>query len=107
ALDRRHLPMLNIAQREAGVEVELVLDEAQARHEGSRCLHCWINTIFDSRAMSGSECIQCGGCADVCPVDCIDLRSIRNAVNDDGSEQPLRMCDGGALAIAAHPDAPA
>lgn len=106
ALDRRELRVINIAQREAGVEVELVMDEAQARHEGSRCLHCWINTIFDSRAMSGSECIQCGGCADVCPVDCIDLRSIRSARDEAGVDQPLRLSNGGPLSLATHPDAP-
>ncbi len=102
ALDRRELSVVNVARREAGVEVELVLDEQQARHEGARCLHCWINTIFDSRAMSGSECIQCGGCADVCPVDCIDLRSIRSVTHSDDDQEPLRLSDGRALSLANH-----
>ncbi|MCA9623605.1 MAG: FAD-dependent oxidoreductase [Myxococcales bacterium] len=102
-LDRRELPVINLARREAGVEVEEVLTAEQARHEGARCLHCWINTIFDSRSMSGSECIQCGGCVDVCPVDCIDLSSVRSG----SSDQPLRTCDGQPIVLARHVDAPA
>lgn len=101
SLERDELPVISIAKREAGVEVELPLEEAQARREGARCLHCWINTIFDSRAMSGSECIQCGGCADVCPVDCIDLRSIRSAAGD----APLRLSDGSPLSLSGSRDA--
>ncbi len=107
ALDRRELPVIGVPRREAGVEVEEVMREADARHEGARCLHCWINTVFDSRAMSGSECIQCGGCADVCPVDCIDLRSLRAVLHDDGADGALRTSDGRPIALAAHPDAPA
>ena len=103
-LDRRALPVINVARREAGVEVEEVMTAEQAQHEGARCLHCWINTVFDSRSMSGSECIQCGGCVDVCPVDCIDLSSIRAEVPEGG---PLRTCDGKPIALARGVDAPA
>ena len=65
--------------------VELGYDEAQARMEGARCLHCWINTQFDSRVAEASECIQCRGCVDVCPENCIDLVSLRrmSVVSDD------------------------
>jgi NADPH-dependent glutamate synthase beta subunit-like oxidoreductase/ferredoxin len=103
-LDRKEVPTINIARREAGVEVEEVMTPEQAKHEGARCLHCWINTIFDSRSMSGSECIQCGGCVDVCPVDCIDLSSIRA---DTDRREPLRTCDGQPIALAGGVDAPA
>ncbi len=34
--------------------------------------------MFDSTTLNGSECIQCGGCADVCPEQCIDLASLRH-----------------------------
>ncbi|MBI5023734.1 MAG: FAD-dependent oxidoreductase [Candidatus Omnitrophica bacterium] len=40
----------------------------QAKVEGSRCLDCGVNTIFD-----GSKCILCGGCVDVCPELCLKL----------------------------------
>lgn len=107
-LRRGEAVTLAVEHRSRQAEVELVLDEAQARREGARCLHCWINTIFDSRAMSGSECIQCGGCVDVCPEDCIDLVSLRRVQPppDDGGEagesQPdrWRLPDGRPLTLA-------
>jgi ferredoxin len=54
-------------------EVEIGYTEEQAREEASRCLKCWINTIFDGNEANGSECILCGGCADVCPENCLQL----------------------------------
>ena len=73
---RRRVPVLPVERRQAREEVELCITEREARAEGSRCLHCWVNTIFDSSRVQGSECIQCGGCVDVCPEECIDLISI-------------------------------
>jgi NADPH-dependent glutamate synthase beta subunit-like oxidoreductase/ferredoxin len=87
---RAELPVIPIERRAPAAEVERVLDEAEARAEGSRCLHCWVNTVFDSSRMNGSECIQCGGCVDVCPEQCIDLISLRR-ISGAG---PLRLPDG-------------
>jgi len=70
---RRRLPTIPVELRGGQAEVEKALAPVDARAEGSRCLHCWVNTIFDSSRMEGSECIQCGGCVDVCPEGCIDL----------------------------------
>jgi len=50
------------------VVVEKGYTPGQARIEGSRCLDCGVNTIFDS-----NKCILCGGCADVCPELCLKL----------------------------------
>jgi NADPH-dependent glutamate synthase beta subunit-like oxidoreductase/ferredoxin len=82
---RRRVPVLPIERRQAREEVELCLSEQEARTEGARCLHCWVNTIFNSSRMQGSECIQCGGCVDVCPEECIDLQSLSKvaAQSDD------------------------
>jgi ferredoxin len=65
-----------VKYRTRATEVERRLEPTEARREGSRCLHCWVNTVFDSEAMNGSECIQCGGCVDVCPEQCLDLVSL-------------------------------
>ena len=74
---RHRLPVLPVGARSRqDDEVERVLGDAEARAEGSRCLHCWVATVFDSCRASGSECIQCGGCVDVCPEQCIDLVSL-------------------------------
>ncbi len=75
-ISRRRTPVLPIERRQAREEVELCLSEQEARTEGARCLHCWVNTIFNSSRVQGSECIQCGGCVDVCPEECIDLQSL-------------------------------
>jgi NADPH-dependent glutamate synthase beta subunit-like oxidoreductase len=103
-LGRGVIPTIELARRHSHAEVEAVYTEEQAKREGARCLHCWVNTIFDSRSMSGSECIQCGGCVDVCPEDCIDLVSLlRLAGNGNGA--PLRLADGRPLALAGAPGA--
>jgi NAD-dependent dihydropyrimidine dehydrogenase PreA subunit len=61
-------------ERRTGIgEVELGYSEAEARREANRCLHCWINTIFDGNEADGTECILCGGCVDVCPENCLEL----------------------------------
>ena len=99
-LRRGEIPMLPVEHRAQAAEVEVVYSEDEARHEGSRCLHCWINTIFDSRTMSGSECIQCGGCVDVCPEDCIDLVSLLRLTTARDEGTPLLLPDGRPLALA-------
>ena len=104
-LRRGVIPTIEVTRRVAQEEVEVSYTEEQARREGARCLHCWINTIFDSRSMSGSECIQCGGCVDVCPEDCIDLVNLLRARSNGGAAQPLRLADGRPLSITGDPGA--
>ena len=70
---RLPVPTLPVDRRTGIVEVETGYTEAQARYEASRCLRCWINTIFDGNETEGSECILCGGCVDVCPENCLTL----------------------------------
>jgi ferredoxin len=50
------------------VQVELGYDAAMAMREASRCLDCGVTPVFD-----GSRCVLCGGCADVCPTECLKL----------------------------------
>ncbi len=66
-------PAAEVAARvgDAGVQVERPFDEAVARLQGARCLRCEVETVFD-----GSRCIQCGGCADVCPTWCLRLATL-------------------------------
>jgi len=95
---RARLPVIPVERRAGGAEVERVLDADEARQEGQRCLHCWVNTVFDSSQMNGSECIQCGGCVDVCPEQCIDLVSLRRISAD---AQTLRLPNGAPLDAGA------
>ncbi len=99
AISRRPVPKAPVHRRTMEEEVELALSEREARVEGQRCLHCWVNTIFDSSAMHGAECIQCGGCVDVCPEECIDLVSLLKLRPSDKLTAPLRLPDGTPLEL--------
>lgn len=69
-LKRQALATVPIEQRitDTHVLVEQGFSCSQARIEGSRCLDCGVNTVFD-----GNRCILCGACADVCPELCLKL----------------------------------
>lgn len=68
------IPTLPINRRIGVAQVELGYTEDQARREASRCLHCWVNTSFEPAGEeTGTECILCGGCVDICPENCIEL----------------------------------
>jgi NADPH-dependent glutamate synthase beta chain and related oxidoreductases len=70
----RQKPVTRPLARRIGIaEVEECFSEHAARREGSRCLRCWTNTIFDQRPDAGTECILCGGCQDICPENCIEI----------------------------------
>jgi formate dehydrogenase beta subunit len=70
---RLAVPVIPIDRRTGIAEVETGFTEEQARAEASRCLQCWINTIFEGNEENGTECILCGGCVDVCPENCLRL----------------------------------
>ncbi len=75
-MPRVPIPALPIDRRIGLAQIELGYTEDQARRESARCLHCWENTVFNEAGEeTGSECILCGGCVDICPESCIDLVS--------------------------------
>jgi NADPH-dependent glutamate synthase beta subunit-like oxidoreductase len=67
-----------IALRDIKAEVELGFDPELALKEAYRCLNCDIETVF-----TGSLCIECDACVDICPTDCITF-------TDNGEESELR-----------------
>jgi len=67
-LERVELPTIPTERRIGLAEVEIGLTEAQARCEAQRCLRCFANILLDT-----DECVLCGLCADVCPLDLIAL----------------------------------
>ena len=75
---RLAVPALPIEKRIGAAEVECGYTEEQARREASRCLRCWINTIFEGNEANGTACILCGGCVDVCPENCLSLVPLRS-----------------------------
>jgi NADPH-dependent glutamate synthase beta subunit-like oxidoreductase len=70
---RQSVPMLPLERRTGVTEVEIGFDEQTAVQEAQRCLHCWINTVFEGTEVDGTECVLCGGCVDVCPEQCLEL----------------------------------
>ncbi len=60
------------------VEVELGFDQQTAWKEAQRCLNCDVQTVFTPKL-----CIECDGCVDVCPMDCISFTA-------NGEEPELR-----------------
>ena len=73
AYSRLPVPIIPLERRTGIAEVESGYTEEQARLEASRCLRCWVNTIFEGNEKEGTECILCGGCVDVCPENCLTL----------------------------------
>jgi NADPH-dependent glutamate synthase beta subunit-like oxidoreductase len=69
---------LQTSIRNLKLEVELGYDDKLAAREVERCLNCDVQTVF-----TGSLCIECDACMDICPVDCI------NFIEND-AEEPLR-----------------
>jgi formate dehydrogenase (NADP+) beta subunit len=75
-LARPPIPTLPLDRRTGVTEVEIGYDAEAAMQEAQRCLHCWVNTIFEGTEVDGSACILCGGCVDVCPENCLELVSL-------------------------------
>jgi ferredoxin len=81
SLDRRYRVPLRekaVALRDIRAEVELGFDPQLALAEAERCLNCDVQTVF-----TGSLCIECDACVDICPMDCITFTA-------DGEEADLR-----------------
>jgi NADPH-dependent glutamate synthase beta subunit-like oxidoreductase len=70
SIRRQAVPVREASDRLSapGVQVERGYDAALAMREASRCLDCGVTPVFD-----GSRCVLCGGCADVCPTECLKL----------------------------------
>ncbi len=65
---RQAPPMLPLDRRIGIAEVEETYPESSAVTQGLRCLKCHVSPVFD-----GDKCILCGGCADICPENCLRL----------------------------------
>ncbi len=94
SIRRVPVPMLEPEERLHHPEtvVELGYSRDEAMREASRCLDCGVTPVID-----GSRCVLCGGCADVCPTQCLKLVSLSAlAPNAD-----LDAAIGGSLGAGA------
>jgi NADPH-dependent glutamate synthase beta subunit-like oxidoreductase len=92
---RTAVPVLEPAERLQHPEtpVEVGYSAAQALREASRCLDCGVSPVFD-----GNRCVLCGGCADVCPTQCLKLVALADL--EGGAD----LRDAVAAAFGADPD---
>jgi len=77
-LARRAPPTLPLDRRIGIAEVELIYPAQAASAQAERCLKCHVSPVFD-----GDKCILCGGCADVCPENCLRLVDVARLRGDD------------------------
>lgn len=89
-LVRPSMPLLPLDRRTGVTEVELGYDAQSAMEEAQRCLHCWVNTVFEGVPEDGSMCILCGGCVDVCPEKCLELVSLDRIQFEPDTVQHIR-----------------
>jgi NADPH-dependent glutamate synthase beta subunit-like oxidoreductase len=89
-LDRPPIPMLPLERRTGVTEVEVGYNAQTAMEEAQRCLHCWVNTVFEGTPEDGSMCILCGGCVDVCPENCLELVSLGRVEFEAETVQQIR-----------------
>jgi formate dehydrogenase beta subunit len=90
---RPAIPMLPLNRRTGVTEVEIGFDEEAAVAEAHRCLHCWVNTVFEGNAADATSCILCGGCVDVCPENCLELVSLDRIEFDEVTTGQLAELD--------------
>jgi len=87
-IERRNPPVIESERRAASLEIiEERFPEAEARRQGSRCLRCNVNTVFDT-----GICVACTGCVDVCPEGLIKLVGLADLCADaEGRSQVAAM----------------
>jgi NADPH-dependent glutamate synthase beta subunit-like oxidoreductase/NAD-dependent dihydropyrimidine dehydrogenase PreA subunit len=83
-LSRRPAPTLPLDRRIGIAEVEQVYPEPDAVVQSLRCLKCHISPVFD-----GDKCILCGGCADICPENCLRLVDVLAVRGDERLQAAL------------------
>ncbi|HWC96198.1 MAG TPA: FAD-dependent oxidoreductase [Candidatus Sulfopaludibacter sp.] len=77
-IEREQPAALEADKRSASLDiVEERYTEAEARRQGSRCLRCNVNTVFDTE-----KCVACNGCVDVCPESLIALVGLSKLIED-------------------------
>jgi NADPH-dependent glutamate synthase beta subunit-like oxidoreductase len=77
--------------------VEIGYSPAQARREASRCLDCGVTPVFD-----GNRCVLCGGCADVCPTQCLKLVDLAGLAGGADLRDAIAAAFGPEPDLSAH-----
>ncbi len=99
--ERTRVPSLPVDRRTGITVVELGYSAQEGAEQGSRCLECSVNTIFD-----GTKCILCNGCVDVCPWDCLKIVRIDEMVGDETLEKVVEAQLGAPISAWADETVP-
>ncbi len=79
-IPRAEPPVIEVNRRATSIDiVEDPFPEAAAKVQGTRCLRCNVNTVFNT-----PNCIACNGCVDVCPENLIRLVGLSKLISNDG-----------------------
>ncbi len=100
-LERRKTPSLPVDRRTGVTVVDLGYSVEEGAEQGSRCLECSVNTIFD-----GTLCILCNACVDICPWDCLKIVSLKNIEGDETYAKVVEAQLGAPLATFLAEDRP-
>ncbi|MEK6678458.1 MAG: 4Fe-4S binding protein, partial [Nitrospirota bacterium] len=85
-IKREEPPIKDVKERLEGfTQVEKGYSDEMAVEQANRCLKCNINTIFN-----GELCIACGGCVDVCPMNCLKLVNISDLAGDENFDKMIQ-----------------
>ncbi len=98
---RTKVPALPVDRRTGISVIELGYSLEQGMEQGSRCLECSVNTIFD-----GTKCILCNGCVDVCPWNCLKIVRIDHMVGDETLEKVVEAQLGAPISAWAQEEVP-
>ncbi|MFH1922971.1 MAG: FAD-dependent oxidoreductase [Planctomycetota bacterium] len=79
-------------RRRSNEMIEQEHSEEEAAFQARRCLECHINPVFD-----GNLCIQCNGCVDVCPMDCLRMVDATYAAGEEVRRVLAKEFDDGPL----------
>jgi formate dehydrogenase beta subunit len=98
---RSKVPGLPVDRRTGISVIELGYSVEEAAEQGSRCLECSVNTIFD-----GTLCILCNGCVDVCPWDCLKIVRVDELLGDAALEKVVEAQLGAPISAWAAEEVP-
>ena len=77
--------------------VETGYGRVDAVCEASRCLDCGVTPVFD-----GARCVLCGGCADVCPTQCLKLVALADVESSPSLDALVTATLGAGIDLAEH-----
>jgi NADPH-dependent glutamate synthase beta subunit-like oxidoreductase len=100
-LERRPVPSLPVDRRTGITVVDLGYSKEEGAEQGSRCLECSVNTIFD-----GNLCILCNACVDICPWDCLKIVSLKQIQGDETFAEVVEAQLGAPLETYLSEDRP-